>query len=199
MGEQGPQIAPVPVQVCRRPGRGCAAHREQIARGGPITLTHNDVTRYFMTINEAARLVLLAGSYRDDAGAARADVYVLDMGKPVRIRHLAEQLIHAAGYTVRDDRNPKGDIEIKVTGLRPGEKLHEELLLDPGMARTPHPKILRAAEDAAGGVSMPVALQELARLAALGDSDGARNLALGIALGQGAQMLPRVATAAAVS
>lgn len=173
--------------------------KEQIARGGPITLTHNDVTRFFMTINEAARLVLLAGSFRDEGGAARADVYVLDMGKPVRIRHLAEQLIHAAGYTVRDDRNPKGDIEIKVIGLRPGEKLHEELLLDPGMARTPHPKILRAAEEGAGGVSMPVALQELARLAALGDSEGARSLALGIALGQGSVPAPRVATAAAVS
>ncbi len=173
--------------------------KEQIARGGPITLTHDDVTRYFMTINEAARLVLLAGSYRDETAPARADVYVLDMGKPVRIRNLAEQLIHAAGYTVRDERNPKGDIEIKVIGLRPGEKLHEELLIGSGMARTPHPKIMRAAEDDFGKVSIPTSLQELARLAAVGDSEGARALALEIALGRPAATAPKVVAAAAVS
>ncbi len=95
--------------------------KEQIARGGPVTLTHEDVSRYFMTITEAARLVMLAGSFSDEQSRGRADVFVLDMGRPVRIRQLAEQMIHAAGYTVRDDRNPDGDIEIRVIGLRPAK------------------------------------------------------------------------------
>ncbi|MFE3835860.1 polysaccharide biosynthesis protein [Pseudogemmobacter sonorensis] len=158
--------------------------KEQIARGGPVTLTHDDVTRYFMTISEAARLVLLAGSFRDEDRPGRADVFVLDMGKPVRIRQLAEQLIHAAGYTVRDALNPTGDIEIKVTGLRPGEKLHEELLIGGGMEKTPHPKILRAAEEATGDLSVSVAVQELGRLIAIGDAGSARALALSVALGE---------------
>lgn len=155
--------------------------KEQIARGGPVTLTHEDVTRYFMTIQEAARLVLLAGSFADDASLGRADVFVLDMGQPVRIRQLAEQLIHAAGYTVRDDRNPDGDIEIKVVGLRPGEKLHEELLIGTKVLKTPHPKILRADEAGRDDVKVSGALQELSRLAALGDAEGARRLALSLA------------------
>lgn len=157
--------------------------KEQIARGGPVTLTHEDVTRYFMTITEAARLVLLAGAFSDESSPGRADVFVLDMGKPVRIRQLAEQLIHAAGYTVRDERNPGGDIEIKVVGLRPGEKLHEELLIGEGLLTTPHTKILRAAEEGLGQISIPRALQQLGRLAAEGDSDGARDLALNLVRG----------------
>lgn len=177
--------------------------KEQIARGGPVTLTHDDVTRFFMTISEAARLVLLAGSFSDDSSAGRADVLVLDMGKPVRIRRLAEQLIHAAGYTVRDAANPGGDIEIKVVGLRPGEKLHEELLIGQGMLATPHPKILRAAEEAQGDLSVPATLQELGRLAAVGDDEGARALALDLAQGLPQPPLPapsaRVATAAMLS
>lgn len=155
--------------------------KEQIARGGPITLTHDDVTRYFMTISEAARLVLLAGALNDDDQSGHADVFVLDMGKPIRIRQLAEQLIHAAGYTVRDQHNPSGDIEIRVVGLRPGEKLHEELLIGAGMEKTPHPKIKRAAEDPPGDTSVPSALQELSRLTALGDAAGARALAMSLA------------------
>ncbi|MGR3496480.1 polysaccharide biosynthesis protein [Citreimonas sp.] len=114
---------------------------EQIARGGPVTLTHPDVTRYFMTIAEAARLVLLAGSF-----ARGGDVFVLDMGASVPIRRLARQMIEGAGYTVRDAANPDGDIEIRITGLRQGEKLHEELLISPDMLTTPHVKILRAQE-----------------------------------------------------
>jgi FlaA1/EpsC-like NDP-sugar epimerase len=114
---------------------------EQIARGGPVTLTHRDVTRYFMTMSEAARLVLLAGSF-----ARGGDVFVLDMGKAVPIRRLARQMIEGAGHTVRDEDNPDGDIEIRVTGLRPGEKLHEELLISSDMLTTPHAKILRAQE-----------------------------------------------------
>jgi len=118
--------------------------KNQIANGDPITLTHEDVTRYFMTITEAARLVLLAGSYSDANGGG--DVFVLDMGEPVKIRDLARQMIAAAGLTVRSPDNPNGDIEIIVTGLRPGEKLHEELLIGEGLLPTPHPKIMRAQE-----------------------------------------------------
>jgi len=157
--------------------------KEQIARGGPVTLTHEDVTRYFMTISEAARLVLIAGSFSDEASYGRADVFVLDMGQPVRIRQLAEQLIHAAGYTVRDDRNPAGDIEIKVVGLRPGEKLHEELLIGEGLLTTPHSKILRASEDGPVEFSISRAMQQLGRLAAQGDADAARHLALDLVRG----------------
>jgi FlaA1/EpsC-like NDP-sugar epimerase len=119
--------------------------REQIARGGPVTLTHPDVTRYFMTLTEAAQLVLATGSIPLDP-RDRADVFVLDMGKPVRIRDLAHQMIAAAGLRPCDDTVPDGDIAIQITGLRPGEKLHEELMLSRDLLPTPHPKILRACE-----------------------------------------------------
>ncbi len=154
--------------------------REQIARGGPVTLTHDDVTRYFMTIAEASKLVLMAGSFVDDSAAQPggpnpADVFVLDMGKPVRIRQLAEQMIHGAGCTVRDSDNPDGDIEIRVIGLRPGEKLHEELLIGQGLLTTPHPKILRAAEESLSELEMATALHELAGYMATGDADALRD------------------------
>ncbi|MGK7755222.1 MULTISPECIES: polysaccharide biosynthesis protein [unclassified Roseovarius] len=130
--------------------------QEQIARGGPVTLTHQDVTRYFMTIAEAVRLVLLTGSF-----ARGGDVFVLDMGKPVPIHELARRMIENAGHTVRDAENPGGDIEIEVTGLRPGEKLHEELLIGSDMLTTPHPKILRAQEKHLSEIEMANALQSL--------------------------------------
>jgi FlaA1/EpsC-like NDP-sugar epimerase len=115
---------------------------EQIDRGGPITVTHPDVTRYFMTISEAAGLVLQAASM-----SRGGDLFLLDMGEPVRILDLARRMIRFKGFTVRDENHPDGDIEIRFTGLRPGEKLHEELLIDPGSAaRTEHRKILRGAE-----------------------------------------------------
>ncbi|WP_425100808.1 polysaccharide biosynthesis protein [Tropicibacter sp. S64] len=129
---------------------------EQIARGGPVTLTHGEVTRYFMTISEAARLVLLAGSF-----ARGGDVFVLDMGDPVPIKKLARQMIEGAGFTVKDGENPQGDIEIKVTGLRPGEKLHEELLISPDMLTTPHAKILRAQEGYLSEFEIATALKDL--------------------------------------
>lgn len=144
--------------------------REQIARGGPVTLTHEAVTRYFMTLAEAARLVLLAGSF-GDAAPRRCDVFVLDMGAPVRIRDLAAQMIAAAGYTLRDDAHPDGDIEIVVTGLRPGEKLHEELLIADGLLPTPHPRILRAEERGPSEWQVAAMLHELGR--ALRDGDAA--------------------------
>jgi FlaA1/EpsC-like NDP-sugar epimerase len=148
--------------------------KDQIARGGPVTLTHEDVTRYFMTITEAARLVLLAASFAHAGGSRGGDVYVLDMGKPMKIRHLAEQMIHAAGYTVRDADNADGDIEIVVTGLRPGEKLHEELLIGEGLLTTPHPRILRAQEGSLSELEMANALQVLRAAVGMGDAAAAR-------------------------
>jgi FlaA1/EpsC-like NDP-sugar epimerase len=148
--------------------------KDQIARGGPVTLTHEDVTRYFMTITEAARLVLLAASFAHAGKSKGGDVYVLDMGKPMKIRDLAEQMIHAAGYTVRDVDNPEGDIEILVTGLRPGEKLHEELLIGEGLLTTPHPRILRAQEGSLSELEMANALQVLRAAVGTGDAAAAR-------------------------
>jgi FlaA1/EpsC-like NDP-sugar epimerase len=115
--------------------------REQIRRGGPVTVTHPDVTRYFMTITEAAQLVLQAAGM-----AIGGEVYVLDMGKPVRIADLARRMIALSGLTVRDEGNPNGDIEIRYTGLRPAEKLYEELLIGTNVTGTMHPMILRAVE-----------------------------------------------------
>ncbi|QCO56527.1 polysaccharide biosynthesis protein [Pseudorhodobacter turbinis] len=142
--------------------------KEQIAKGGPITLTHEDVTRYFMTITEAARLVLLAGSYADRQFGG--NVFVLDMGEPVKIRDLARQMIEAAGFSVRDADHPNGDIEIAVTGLRPGEKLFEELLIGEGLLTTPHPKILRAQEGSLTELQMATALRSLRAAVATGSA-----------------------------
>jgi FlaA1/EpsC-like NDP-sugar epimerase len=114
---------------------------EQIKAGGPVTVTHPDVIRYFMTIREAAQLVIQTGSM-----AEGGDVFVLDMGKPVRIGDLARRMIHLAGLTVRDEQHPDGDIEISYTGLRPAEKLYEELLIGNNVTGTQHPMILRAIE-----------------------------------------------------
>jgi FlaA1/EpsC-like NDP-sugar epimerase len=113
----------------------------QIKAGGPITLTHAEVTRYFMTIPEAAQLVIQASSM-----ATGGDVFVLDMGQPVRIHDLAEKMIYLHGLSVKTDLNPQGDIEILVTGLRPGEKLYEELLIGDDPQATDHPKIMKAHE-----------------------------------------------------
>lgn len=116
--------------------------REQIRNGGPVTVTHPDIIRYFMTIPEAAQLVIQAG-----AMATGGDVFVLDMGKPVRIKHLAERMIHLMGLSVRDEEHPDGDIEIQYTGLRPAEKLYEELLIGSNVMGTDHSMIMRAEED----------------------------------------------------
>jgi FlaA1/EpsC-like NDP-sugar epimerase len=114
---------------------------EQIKAGGPVTVTHPEVIRYFMTIPEAAQLVIQAGSMADGG-----EVFVLDMGKPVRICDLARRMIHLMGMTVRDEAHPDGDIEISFTGLRPAEKLYEELLIGNNVTGTVHPMILRAIE-----------------------------------------------------
>lgn len=115
---------------------------KQIAAGGPVTVTHPQVTRFFMTIPEAARLVLLAGAY-----AEGDDLFVLDMGDSIKIMDLARRMIELSGRTLRDAAHPDGDIEIEVIGMRPGEKLYEELLIDNAtLIKTPHEKILRAQE-----------------------------------------------------
>jgi FlaA1/EpsC-like NDP-sugar epimerase len=116
--------------------------RQQIRDGGPITLTHPEITRYFMTVPEAAQLVIQAG-----AMAKGGDVFVLDMGESVKIMDLARRMIELSGLTLRDDQNPDGDIGIEITGLRPGEKLYEELLIGDNPKPTSHPRIMKANED----------------------------------------------------
>lgn len=131
--------------------------QKQIARGGPVTVTHKDVTRFFMTIPEAARLVLLAGAY-----AKGGDVFVLDMGEPQKIIDIAHRMIALSGRKVKDPETGEGDIEVKVTGLRPGEKLYEELLIDgENLLPTPHAKILRAQEGMLSQIEVASMLREL--------------------------------------
>ena len=115
---------------------------QQIRSGGPVTVTHPKITRYFMTIPEAAQLVIQAGSMGQGG-----DVFVLDMGQPVRIAELAEKLIHLSGLSVRSEKCPHGDIAVEFTGLRPGEKLYEELLIGDNVSPTEHPMIMRADEE----------------------------------------------------
>ncbi|HEU0134411.1 MAG TPA: polysaccharide biosynthesis protein, partial [Allosphingosinicella sp.] len=115
--------------------------REQIRRGGPVTVTHPDVTRFFMSIPEATQLVLQAS-----AMARHGEVFVLDMGEPIRIAELARNMISLSGMTVRDDDNPTGDVEIAYVGLRPGEKLYEELFVGEEALDTAHPRIKMAKE-----------------------------------------------------
>lgn len=116
--------------------------RQQIRDGGPITLTNPEITRYFMTIPEAAQLVIQAG-----AMAKGGDVFVLDMGQPVKILDLAIRMVELSGLTIKDAQNSEGDIEIEITGLRPGEKLYEELLIGENPHRTTHPRIMKAQEE----------------------------------------------------
>jgi FlaA1/EpsC-like NDP-sugar epimerase len=137
--------------------------REQILHGGPITVTHPEVTRYFMTIPEAAQLVLQAG-----AMATGGDVFVLDMGEPVKIIDLARRLVALSGRRVRDADTPDGDIEIAVVGLRPGEKLYEELLIGDNPTPTTHPRIMKAHEDF---MAWPVLQEQLRRLEQAADEE----------------------------
>jgi len=145
--------------------------QEQIRRGGPVTVTHPEVIRYFMTIPEAAQLVIQAGSM-----AKGGDVFVLDMGRPVRIDDLARRMVNLMGLTVRDANDPDGDIEIEYTGLRTAEKLFEELLIGTNVTGTDHPMILRAMEHRLGWPKMEQVLNEL--LVALASFDCHRALAL---------------------
>ena len=147
--------------------------REQIRGGGPVTVTHPDVIRYFMTIPEAAQLVIQAGSM-----GSGGDVFVLDMGSPVRIADLAKRMIQLAGYTVRDEKHPDGDIEIRFTGLRPAEKLFEELLIGKNVTGTEHQRILRAMEHSLTWDQMRQVLDELAICSARFDCERAREILL---------------------
>lgn len=141
--------------------------RRQIAAGGPVTVTHPGVTRYFMTIPEAAQLVLQAG-----AMAEGGDLFLLDMGEPIRIVDLARRMVALSGLTVRDEQHPGGDIAIEFTGLRPGEKLYEELLIGDHPLSTAHPRILRAREEHAPWEGMQATLEALRR-ATLADDTAA--------------------------
>ena len=116
--------------------------KKQIREGGPVTVTHSDVVRYFMTIPEAVELIIQAG-----AMGKGGDVFVLDMGDPIRISELAVKMIKLSGLDVLNEDNPKGDIEIKYIGLRPGEKLYEELLIGENVSNTEHDLIMRAMEE----------------------------------------------------
>ena len=130
--------------------------RSQLASGGPLTVTHPEVTRYFMTIPEAAQLVLHAG-----AMAEGGEVFVLDMGQPVKIVELARRMAELAGFRVRDEDHPDGDIEITITGLRPGEKLYEELLIGDDPSPTEHPRIMKAREEFLAWPDLLVQLEAL--------------------------------------
>lgn len=130
--------------------------KQQIKQGGPITLTHKDINRYFMTIPEAAQLVIQAG-----AMGMGGDVFLLDMGEPVKIYDLAKNMVQLSGLQVKDEQNPNGDIELLITGLRPGEKLYEELLIDKHAEPTGHPLIMSANEKSLTLLELEPVLNEL--------------------------------------
>ncbi len=146
--------------------------QDQISRGGPVTVTHPEIRRYFMTIREAVNLVLKAG-----AEAKGGEVFVLDMGEPVPIIRLARQVIESSGYTVRDADNPDGDIEIVITGLRPGEKLQEELSLSDERIVTRHPKIFWVREAGLSEIEVASMLRDLNEALAANDAAAARAVA----------------------
>lgn len=146
--------------------------QKQIKKGGPVTVTHPDVTRFFMTIPEAARLVLLAGAHADGG-----NLFVLNMGESMKIIDVARRMIALSGRTVKDAENPEGDLEIVITGLRPGEKLYEELLIDEKSLRTTsHEKIMRAEEGKLSQVEVALMLKELQAAIAACDQAALRRL-----------------------
>ena len=145
--------------------------QEQVRRGGPVTVTDPHMTRYFMTIHEAVQLVLRA------AEAARGgEIFVLDMGKPLSILQLARQVIESAGYRVRDGNTVDGEIEIKIIGLRPGEKIKEELTLADNLIRTPHPKIFSAPENHLSEIEVAAAIKMLQAALATGQDQAAHQV-----------------------
>ncbi len=158
--------------------------RRQLAQGGPLTVTHADVTRYFMTIPEAAQLVLQAG-----AMATGGDVFVLDMGEPVKILDLAHRMVELSGLRVRNTTQPDGDIEIVVTGLRPGEKLYEELLIGDNPTSTAHPRIMKAHEDYLSWDDLMVQLSALKKAASTGDVESMKAVLTVCVLGYGSAMV----------
>lgn len=145
--------------------------REQISNGGPITVTDSRIIRYFMTIPEAAELVIQAGSLGHGG-----DVFVLDMGKPIHIIDLARRMIHLSGFLEKNEEHPEGDIEITYTGLRPGEKLYEELLIGDNVSETQHQRIMRAQEKVIPWEELTVILSELEQANEKGDYHAVRRL-----------------------
>ncbi len=145
--------------------------RQQIRNGGPVTVTHAEVTRFFMTIPEAAQLVVQAG-----AMARGGEVFVLDMGQPVRIMDLAQRMVELSGLAVRDAEHPGGDIEIVITGLRPGEKLYEELLIGDNPQPTDHPRIMKAREGFVPWAELEPRLLVFRQAVADGDAPAVRAL-----------------------
>ena len=151
--------------------------KDQIAQGGPVTVTHPEVTRYFMSIHEAVELVIQAGSL-----AQGGEVFLLDMGEPVRIFDLAHNMIRLAGHAVRDEDHPEGDIEIAITGLRPGEKLYEELLIASSNAEgTRHPKIMRGEEPSLDPEVLVQLIEELVQALATRDEESLRHILMSVA------------------
>ena len=147
--------------------------RRQISMGGPVTVTHPEVTRYFMTVQEAAQLVIQAGSM-----ATGGDVFVLDMHDPIRIVDLAKKMVHLMGYDVRDENSYRGDIAIEYTGLRPGEKLYEELLIGESVTGTDHPKIMRAEEETLSWQELKPLIDRLAQACESANSGEIRQVLL---------------------
>jgi FlaA1/EpsC-like NDP-sugar epimerase len=145
--------------------------REQIARGGPVTVTDARIIRYFMTIPEAAQLVIQAGAMGNGG-----DVFVLDMGDPIRILDLAKRMIHLSGLEIKDETHPNGEIEIVFTGLRPGEKLYEELLIGDQVSETGHPRIMRAEEHVIAWAALEQLLFALEEAAKQDDFERVREL-----------------------
>jgi UDP-N-acetylglucosamine 4,6-dehydratase len=145
--------------------------REQIARGGPVTVTDSRVIRYFMTIPEAAQLVIQAG-----AMGLGGDVFVLDMGEPIRIVDLAKRMIHLSGLEIRDESHPNGEIEINIIGLRPGEKLYEELLIGENVSETSHKRIMRAQEHVIAWSELNQLLNELRKATEIEDFEKVRTI-----------------------
>ena len=152
--------------------------RQQIKRGGPITVTHPEITRYFMTIPEAAQLVIQAGSM-----GTGGDVFVLDMGEPVKIAQLAEKMVHLSGLSVRSKHKPDGDIAIEFSGLRPGEKLYEELLIGDNVLPTEHSMIMRANEDHLPWEELKALLAQLIAAIKVDDYPQVRDLLLQLVSG----------------
>ena len=150
--------------------------RQQIAKGGPVSVTHPDVTRYFMTIPEAAQLVI-----QSSAMAMGGEVFLLDMGEPIRILDLARRMIELSGLTIREDGSEVGDIEIRYTGLRPGEKLYEELLLGTNPSPTIHPRIMKGDEHTISAREINSVLQKMEELIATGDYSLLRDFIIGLA------------------
>lgn len=172
--EQGPCFSIVRFgNVLGSSGSVVPLFREQIRKGGPVTVTDPRIIRYFMTIPEAAQLVIQAGAMGKDG-----EVFVLDMGEPVKIVDLARRMIHLSGLEVKDEEHPDGDIAIEFSGLRPGEKLYEELLIGDDVRPTEHPRIMRANEKRISLEEIERLLAELLRAIEKGDSAGIRNLLL---------------------